>query len=114
MDWTFNYNTSTLHLYKNVPADNDNKLILFVNRFLDSTTDPIKLWSNNHLIDYVTAKGKIQWGQNLRKFGGLSLPGGGELNFADLISEGKEELVAKEEFILENLYDPSIFSIHYG
>jgi len=112
MDWNFNYNTSKLILHKNPPEHN--QLILFVNRFLDSTADPIKLWSNDHLIEFVTAKAKIQWGQNLSKVTGLTLPGGGEINFDNLISEGKEELQAKKEFIIENLYDPSIFSIHYG
>jgi hypothetical protein len=113
MTWNFNYNTSTLHFYDN-PINDVNQLILFVNRFIDSNTDPTKLWSNDHLIDFVTAKAQIQWGQNLSKFDGLSLPGGGNLNYQRLIDEGKEELQAKKDFILENLYDPSIFSIHYG
>jgi hypothetical protein len=40
---------------------------------------------------------KLQWGQNLIKFDGITLPGGITLNGRQLVDDAKEEIRALEE-----------------
>jgi len=46
---------------------------------------------------YSTAKLKLQWGQNLIKFDGITLPGGITLNGRQLVDDAKEEISKLEE-----------------
>ena len=44
-----------------------------------------------------TAKIKMQWGNNLKKFGGIQMPGGVTLNGKEIYDEAVEELNKMEE-----------------
>ena len=44
-----------------------------------------------------TAKLKLQWGQNLIKFEGITMPGGVTLNGRQLVDDAKEEIQRLEE-----------------
>ncbi len=76
--------------------------------------DPEKygeIYNDRMLKQYVTAKIKEQWGRNLSKFDGVSLPGGVSLNGLRILNEAQEE-IRKLEDEIQNKYElPPIFFI---
>lgn len=63
-------------------------------------TDPDNwsdVWSDRWLNRYVTALFKRQWGGNMKKFGGVQLPGGVELNGKEIYDEAQDEIQRLEE-----------------
>jgi len=52
---------------------------------------------------YATARAKMQWGSNLKKYENTELPGGIQLNGQALFDEGKEEAKELEEELKNNL-----------
>ena len=62
--------------------------------------DPLtwtKVWNEPWLKHYVTALFKKQWGVNMKKFGGLQLPGGVTLNGQDTYDEAQTEIKELED-----------------
>lgn len=55
------------------------------------------VWNDRFLKQYATAKVKEQWGSNLKKFGGIQLPGGVTLNGKEIYDEAIEEIRRLEE-----------------
>ena len=55
------------------------------------------VWNDRWLKKYATALIKKQWGENLSKFEGVSLPGGVTFNGANILQEAKEEIQLLEE-----------------
>jgi len=55
------------------------------------------VWDNRFLKAYATAKIKMQWGSNLKKFGGIQMPGGITLNGQQIYDEAIEEIKNLEE-----------------
>jgi hypothetical protein len=55
------------------------------------------VWNDRFLKAYATAKIKLQWGNNLKKFGNIALPGGVILNGKEIYDEASEELNKMEE-----------------
>ena len=55
------------------------------------------VWNDRFLKKYGTALIKRQWGSNLKKFGGIQLPGGVTLNGKEVYDEATEELAKMEE-----------------
>jgi len=55
------------------------------------------VWDNRFLKKYATALIKKQWGSNLKKFGGIQLPGGVTLNGKEIYDEAVEEISKIEE-----------------
>lgn len=49
-------------------------------------------WGDRWLQEYATAKIKYQWGTNLTKFIGLSLPGGVQFNGEKILNDAKDEI----------------------
>ena len=68
------------------------------------------VYNNLFMKNYVTAILKKQWGENISKFEGMTLPGGVTLNGRQLIDDAKEE-IEKEIEKLRNEYDnpPNFF-----
>lgn len=60
----------------------------------DTYTD---VWKDRWLQNYATAKIKYQWGTNLTKFVGMSLPGGVQFNGEQILNDAKAEIDALEE-----------------
>ena len=50
------------------------------------------IWSDRWLQRYCTAKIKMQWGENLKKFTGMQLPGGIQFNGQKIWDEAYEEI----------------------
>jgi hypothetical protein len=55
------------------------------------------VWDNRFLKAYATAKIKMQWGNNLKKFSGIQMPGGVTFNGQQIYDEAVEELKSMEE-----------------
>lgn len=62
-----------------------------------------RVWNDRWLKEYATALIKRTWGNNLKKFSGLQLPGGVTLNGDKIYEEAVEEIKALEEE-MENNY----------
>lgn len=77
-------------------------IILDCWRALDPAEAP-KFWNDNSLKHYTTALMKTQWGANIKKFGGITLPGGITLDGQSLYEEGKQEASDIEDSIMNKL-----------
>ena len=61
------------------------------------TTSGSDVWKDRFLQNYATAKIKYQWGSNLTKFNGMTLPGGVQFNGEQILSDAREEIQRLEE-----------------
>ena len=64
---------------------------------LVSGTDYSEVWDDMWLKKYATALIKRQWGENMKKFGGIQLPGGVTLNGDQIFGEALQEINTIEE-----------------
>jgi hypothetical protein len=55
------------------------------------------VWDDRFLKKYATALIKKQWGENMKKFGGIQMPGGVTLNGKEIYDEAVEEINRIEE-----------------
>jgi hypothetical protein len=68
------------------------------------------VWNDRFLKRYATAKIKLQWGANLKKFEGIQMPGGVTLNGQKIYDEAAEELKElEEEMISTNVLPGDMF-----
>jgi len=59
-------------------------------------------WGDRWLQQYATAKIKHQWGTNLKKFTGMTLPGGIQFNGQAIFDEAKEEIETLEKEMISS------------
>lgn len=71
-------------------------VVLECYRAMDPTTFP-RVWNEAWLKHYTTALFKRQWATNLKKFGGLQLPGGVVLDGQSMYQEAMQEIKDLEE-----------------
>lgn len=71
-------------------------LVFEAYRILDPALYP-EIYNDRLLKMYLTALIKLQWGLNLSKFSGMSLPGGVSFNGTNMASEAKAEVEKIEE-----------------
>jgi len=64
---------------------------------LVSGTDYTEVYDDMWLKKYATALIKRQWGENMKKFGGIQLPGGVTLNGDQIYGEAVQEIATIEE-----------------
>lgn len=64
----------------------------------DVATTP-KFWDDRWFKHYITALFKKQHGQNIKKFGGITLPGGVQIDGQAIYDEGVQEIKEVEDFI---------------
>jgi hypothetical protein len=57
------------------------------------------VWDDRFLKKYTTALIKRQWGENMKKFGGIAMPGGVTLNGKEIYDEAVEEINRIEDDI---------------
>jgi len=60
------------------------------------------VWADRWLQNYVTAKIKYQWGSNLTKFTGMSLPGGVQFNGERILSDAQQEIEKMEREMISS------------
>jgi hypothetical protein len=58
------------------------------------------VWADRWLQNYVTAKIKYQWGSNLTKFTGMTLPGGVQFNGQQILEDARQEIEQMEREML--------------
>jgi hypothetical protein len=73
-------------------------LVIEAYRALNPSTYP-EVWNDMFLKKYTTALIKRQWGENLKKFNGVVLPGGITLDGKTIYDEAVEEILKIEEEI---------------
>ncbi len=100
-DIRFNRFTNQLHLDIKWSSDGLVGQYLLVDGYgaLDPVTYP-RMWNEIWLKHYTTALFKKMWGTNLKKFGGLQLPGGVTLDGQGVYDEAVGEIKDLEEELL--------------
>jgi hypothetical protein len=81
--------------WKQVVADNE-----YIILECYKTVDPevyTDVWGDKWLLRYTTALFKRQWGENLKKFQGIQLPGGLTFNGQQIFDEAQQEIVKLED-----------------
>jgi len=79
-----------------VPGD---YIVIECYRALDPATFT-RVWSEPWLKHYVTSLFKRQWGTNLKKFGGIQLPGGVTLDGQSMYDEAQNEIKTLEDDLI--------------
>lgn len=74
----------------------DDYVIIECYKIIDPTTHT-QIWKDRFLIEYTVALIKEQWGMNVSKYEGISLPGGITMNGRAILEEAKEEIRELEE-----------------
>jgi hypothetical protein len=94
------FNRHNNRLYVDMKWDKDVKpddfIIIDAYRTLDSATYS-DVWSDPWLKKYATALIKKQWGENLKKFEGMNLPGGVKFNGQKIWDEANDEINTLEK-----------------
>jgi len=108
---TFSRNQGRLYLHGNF-EDKDvlagEYLIAEVYQLVDGNS--YNIWNDIFLRDYTTQCIKQQWGANLIKFEGMSLPGGVTMNGRQLYDDATQEMMRLEEKMrLEHESPPDFF-----
>lgn len=85
---TFNLYSPTLY--------NNATIVVHGYRAVDPQTT-VDLFNNRWIQEYTTALFKKQWGQNIKKFDGVQLPGGVTMNGQQIYDEAVEEIRSLEE-----------------
>lgn len=75
----------------------------------DETTGSPRLYSNEWLIKYSTALIKKQWGNNMKKFVGIDLPGGIKLDGQTIYNEAITEIKELEDELISKWSYPPMF-----
>ena len=65
------------------------------------------VWNDRWLKEYTTALIKRTWGNNMKKFGGIQLPGGVTLNGDKIYDEAAQEIERLEKE-MESQYGPPL------
>lgn len=66
------------------------------------------VWKDRWLQNYATAKIKFQWGSNLTKFVGMSLPGNVQFNGEQILADAREEIQRLEEDMISSYSLPVV------
>ena len=88
----------------------DDYLILECFRILDPRVYP-EIYNDRLLKKYTTALIKRQWGENLSKFEGITMPGGVTFNGKRMIDEAQAEIDKIEETIISEFELPPNFIV---
>lgn len=91
----FNRYTSVIHLDQDLDRQFEvgNFILIECYRVLDPS-EATSVWGNQWLKHYTTALIKRQWGNNLRKYQGLQLPGGVSIDGNAIYDEANQEVEA--------------------
>lgn len=99
----FDFNSTSKKLFLHISPKEDSINSLKVYK---SDSDLTKLYSNIWLKKYATALSKKQWATNIQKFTGVTLPGGGQFNYADIMAQAETEIERLEEDLDDRYSEP--------
>ena len=96
--FTFNRKKDSIHLDVDMDTtfDDGDYVVFEVYRALDPETYT-EIYNDMFLRRYVTSLIKRQWGENMKKFGGMQLPGGVTLNGQVIFDEALAEITELEK-----------------
>lgn len=104
----YDYNTNRLYVDINWSGVyNEETYIVFVAYVAVDPDVDTNLWNNNFLKKYCTARIQRQWGLNLSKYSGISLPGNTTVNGEKILSEANEELERLQKEVEQYASNPS-------
>ena len=70
-----------------------------------------KVYGDRMLLKYATALIKRQWGNNMKKFAGMQLPGGITMNGQAVYDEAVQEIKELEDLIRDTYEEPPLFLV---
>ena len=85
--------------------DVDEYLIIDCYRKLDPATFT-DVFNDIWVKRYTTQKFKLQWGQNLSKFAGVTMIGGVSLNGNEIMQQAESEILKLEQEVRSNYEEP--------
>lgn len=94
---TYNYNRKQNRIYIRANWKEQFRVGSYIVAEVYAILDPeqwVKIYSDELFLRYCTQLFKKQWGENLKKFGGIVLPGGVTLNGKQIYDEAVDELKA--------------------
>ena len=106
----FNRHQNRLHIDMDWAMDTavGEFIIVEAYRILDPDTFT-DVYNDLYLKKYVTAQMKKQWGNNLKKFNGVQLPGGVTLNGQIIYDEAVQEIQMLEQEVESKYQEPVDF-----
>ena len=106
-----NFNRIDAKLYIQGDLGSGGELIagnkIMVEMFVSTATSLANVYNNMFVKEYTTALLKLQWGENLVKFDGITLPGGVTLNGRQIVEDAKAEIEIIRQRML-NEYDTPV------
>jgi hypothetical protein len=108
----FRYNEMTDTLYLDITQQKllEGNYVMIECYVKNTAADYPDVWNDVWLQKYATAKIKLQWGNNLGKFSGMTLPGGITTNGAKLQAEAENEIRDLEEEV-QRMYSPILMDM---
>lgn len=106
----FRYDYNTNRLYVDINWSGTyiaDTYLVFVAYIASDPEENLNLWNNNFLKKYCTARIQKQWGLNLSKYSGISLPGNTQVNGEKILSEANEELERLQKEVEQYASNPS-------
>lgn len=103
------FNVNEQKLYIEMDWINDVSVNDYIVAEVQLILDPAKytsIFADRWLLEHATAKCKMQWGANIKKFGGIPLAGGMTMNGQQIYDEGKEETEALEKWLQDSSMPP--------
>lgn len=98
----YNRNINTLHVDMDWTQFNPGDfLIVEAYQVVDPEVYP-KTWADRWLARYAECLIKLQWGQNLKKFSGMTLPGGLKFNGQQIYDEAEKERAEIERKVISD------------
>lgn len=104
----FNKNTRKLYIHMDWDQINTGEYIIAVGYRIVSPDEYPEVWNDLWLKKYATALMKKQWGTNLKKFNGGTLPGGIQFNGQQIYNEAEQEIKELEQELIETYSAPSL------
>lgn len=108
----FNRHTSKLHIDQNWISGIQAGEWIIIECFVILDPDTYtKVYGDRMLLKYATALIKKQWGNNMKKFGGMQLPGGITMNGQAIFDEAVQEIKDLEALIRDTYEEPPQFLV---
>ena len=84
---------------------------VMVEMFVSTSPSLANVYNDIFMKEYTTSLFKLQWGENLSKFDGITLPGGVKLNGSTIKDEAKKEIEDIEAKLLTTYMTPVDFFV---
>jgi hypothetical protein len=70
-----------------------------------------KVWADTWLVDYATAQVKQVWGNNLKKYKGVQLPGNVQFSGQEIYDEATAEIKELDQRLMDDFGSPLLFIV---